>query len=221
MTPKNAVELGREFARKAPEIVARELKKLPPGQRDFYRIGALQALYERVFARSGAPGNAAKRFFGGELFADGGMRSQDARRIRALFGKNEAGADAFMRLVSGEARISYSTGRALNLPSASVVKAAEQAAEGGIPGVRGTAGVTLLAAVRQKLVEMRDAISSQESDELASLFAKGMTNPLELRALVDDLYGTYAKLGRRSATRARVVTTLGQQAGQVGAAETR
>lgn len=213
---KEAVEAGREFLRRAPGEVTRELRKMTPNERDFYRIGAVQALYERVF--SGDPsGNVARKYFGGNLF---GGRSIQSERIMALFpDAPDAGRD-FLRAVAGEARISYTTKRVARLPRAASVESREQAVEGAPLSVRGTLGVTIASAARTALLRQRARLSEDVSNELTHLFGKGLGNPAELGALVDDLFGTYARMGTAGTTRARVVSALGRVAGDAAAGQT-
>lgn len=215
---KNAVTAGREFLRRSPGEVKRELARLSPAERDFYRIGAVQSLYEKVFAGGTGPRNVAARYFGGRLF---GGRSIEAERIRALFPDAPAAAEAFLRQVAGEARISYTTGRVVRMPRAGIAERAEQATEGNVLPVRGTALVTALSAARGAVVRARSQLSEEVSDELTHLFGKGLNSPTELRALVDDLFGTYAKLEARSQVKPRVIATLGQRAGAGAASEVR
>lgn len=219
ITSKHAVETGRELFRKTPHAIAKELEKLSPNDRDFYRLGATQALYERVMKaneRSGTPKDVAA-MFGGHLFE---RRTMAADRIRALFPDAPHVADDFMRVAMGEATISYTTRRAISLPRNLSVDKVEQAVEGSVPSVRGTLGVTLASAARQAVVRTRTKLSQEESDELTQLLSKGLTDPNELRSLVASLYHTYGQLDTRGRVRTHVTTSLGQVGGRVAASQT-
>lgn len=200
----DAVDVGREFLKKAPEIVRRELSELGPAERDFYRLGAAQSLYEKV-AASGETTDVAKRFFGGRLY---GGKSLDAERLRALFPDAPDVADDFMRKVAAESRLSVTTGRVARAPRGGLQQQAEML-EGIPPAVRATPGVMVLAAARSGVIHARTGFTRDVSDELATLFSKGLDDPAELDALLDVLGRVQTKLGKRGSAASRTAVASG------------
>lgn len=208
---RDAVQLGRDFLRKAPEIVKREVQKLRPQDRDFYRVGAAQSLYETVIQPNSETPNIARQFFGGSLFGRTNINSQ---RLRALFVDAPEVADDFMRQVAAETRLSHTTARTLGAPAGLGVQKVEQALEGTLPTVRASVGVTALNVARMGIVNAQTRWSRDVSDELAALFARGLENPNEMRALLQ----TIAVAGERIAGRTggkRVTIELGKLVGRL------
>lgn len=209
---KDAVELGRDFLGKAPEIVRREISKLHPSERDFYRLGAAQSLYERVSRVTSETADVARQFFGGRLF---GGKSLQGERLRALFPDAPEVADDFMRLVAAETRISHTTARAVRGAQGAGVEQLENVMEGAIPTVRASMGVMLANIARTGLVRARTGFAQDVSDELALLYSKGLQNPAELRALLTSLEHTQSVLGRRAAVGSRAAAAVGELVGGV------
>jgi hypothetical protein len=193
----DAVTLGRDALKKAPEAVKREIAALDPVTRDYYRLGYAQTLYEKINSGSNESADIARRFFGGRLFSDTNM---DGRRIHALFNE-PAAADDFARMVSAEARISESTARISGRPrSGGGVKAVEETLEGSTPTVRATPGVAIANVARTGLVRAEQAFVEDVSDEIAVLFSKGIDSPQHLNALIDVLEQITNSLGKKAST---------------------
>lgn len=202
-----AVEAGRDFFRKPPQIVARELRDLSPVEREFYRVGAAQRLYDNVTGAAGERSDVAQRFFGGSLF---GKRSADADRIRALFFDNPKQAEDFLDRVAVEARISHTT-RGLRAPSGGT-KAAEEAIEGSVPVVRATPGVAVVAAGARALTRAKSRFFEESGDELAKLVLK--SDPTSLKLLLQQTLGrTRAGLERKAGVESRAAITAGATLG--------
>lgn len=217
---REALRRGKKFLRKAPEEILRDMKKLSPNDRDFYRMGAVQALYEKV---SDAPetSNFAARFFGGSLFTEKTASNKRSRQLLALFPDAPDAAQEFLRRVTGEARVSFTTKGVARLPKAVGVEASEQATEGGVIQARNSMGIALIGAARQAVTRLRSQLSEDESDELTHLFSKGLSDPDEFTALADGLFHVFDRLDRGSKLRTRLVTSTGQIGGRIAGNETR
>lgn len=197
-----AVQLGQQFARKAPGLIEREVRtltaKTPDGHlTDFYRLGVAQALYEQATGpmarREGA--DIANRLFGGRVY---GGASQDALRIRAVFGDNTTAAEDFMRQVAGEARISRTGVAAQRSPSGRAIQQFEQEMEGTPPQVRMTPKQSMLGSLRDAIMRGQRKFREQVSDDVAILFSRGIDDPRELDLVLDGLqHETTRRLARR------------------------
>ena len=119
-----------------------------------------------------------------------------------------------MRQVAAETRLSHTTARTLGAPAGLGVQKVEQALEGTLPTVRASVGVTALNVARTGIVNAQTRWSRDVSDELAALFARGLENPNEMRALLQ----TIAIAGQRITGRTggkRVTIELGKLAGRL------
>lgn len=184
-----AVELGQEFTKKAPPVVAREIEELfnkSPSLADFYRLGAAQSLYETATGTAARKETAdiANRVFGGRIY---GAKNQDALRIQALFPDAPEVAEDFMRQVAAEARLSHTARTAGTSRTGRALQEFEENVEGTPPGVRMTATLTLLSAMRDAVVKAQRRFRQDVSDDLASMFSRGIDNPAELDLLLDRL----------------------------------
>ena len=207
------LNLGRDFLKKPPEIVQRELASLNPFERDAYRLGAAQSIYEAVQKGSASEtSDIARRFFGGRLLAEEGV---DGRRIRALFPDNTEGADAFMRRVAAEARISHTTQRAVPRAGGRNIQNFEETVEGAIPTVRATGGVMLANIVRSGIVRSRTGFTEEVSDDIATLFSKGISDPGSLNHLFDRLEAAELRLAMRNRLGSVGAIATGAMAGTV------
>ena len=209
---KDAVTVGRDVLSKAPEVIRREVAALRPSERDFYRMGAAQSLYERVTRTTSETADVARQFFGGRLF---GGKSIQGERIRALFPDAPEVADDLMRLVAAETRISHTTARAVRGPQAAGVEQIENVTEGAIPTVRASMGVMLANIARTGLVKARTGFANDVSDDLALLFSKGLQDPDELRALLFSLEHVQGKLAQRAGVGSRAAAAIGEMVGGV------
>lgn len=179
---QEAVEAGRDFIRKPAAIIQRELRDMKPMEREFYRIGAAQRLYDDIGAVTNERTDVAKKFFGENLF---GKRTEQSDRIRALFYDKPAEADAFLDKVAVEARISQ-TSRNVPTPRGSA-QAAEEQIEGFIPGVRATPGVAIVAAGARGLQRAKNRFFQEAGDETAKALAE--SDPAMLKKLLRDILG--------------------------------
>jgi hypothetical protein len=61
----DAVRAGQAVLNRRPEEIAADVARLPPGDREFYRLGAADAIKEKI-ARTGMGGDEAKRLIGNQ-----------------------------------------------------------------------------------------------------------------------------------------------------------
>ena len=208
---RDAVRLGRDFLKKAPEIVKREVQKLRPQDRDFYRIGAAQSLYETVIRPVGETPNIARQYFGGSLF---GRPNINAQRLRALFVDAPEVADDFMRQVAAETRLSHTATRTLGAAPSVGVQKVEQGLEGAAPPtVRASVGVAALNLLRTEAIKSQTLWSRRVSDELAALFTRGLENPNEIRGLLQSISVAGERIAGRTAGK-RATIELGKLGGR-------
>ena len=216
-----AIEAGQKFLQLAPPLVARELDTLikkSPGLADFYRLGAAQSIYENVTGAASRSEGAdiAKRFFGGRLF---GGQNQDALRIQALFPDAPDVAQDFMRQVAAEARISATTRAARTPRGGRALQEFEEGVEGSVPNVRMTPTLTILGAIQQGITKAQGFFKREVSDEVASLFSRGMDDPAEFDLLLDALeQADIRRLARRRFGReaeAGLASALGLISGRI------
>jgi hypothetical protein len=192
---KDAVALGQEFARKAPEIVEREITALgrrSEGLADFYRLGAMQNVFERssgsISKRETA--DIAREIYGGRILRV--PNDLDARRIRALFGRGdeaEAAADDFMRRVVAETRLSR-TAEAVgsSRPRAGTAfQEAEQRAEGLLPFGRASAILNAYSVARQTMIQGSKGFRTEVADDIARFFSRGIDSAQGLDIFIDSL----------------------------------
>jgi len=212
------VEMGvKRFAGKTPTpgAIRRELRDVFPADRDFYRLGAIQSIYDKMSSSS----SAASRFFGGRLF--GSIEPPEAQAIRALFPDAPEVANDFMRRVAAEARVTETTLRTRVTSGARAlsVQAIEASTEGAIPSVRASTGLTVAGALRDALVRSKGGFSAATADEIAVMFMQGLDDPAQLSHLLDVLQLTQERLireGRRGSTAAAISGFLaGKGVGEV------
>jgi len=209
-----AIDTGREFIKKAPEIVAREIQALHPGQRDFYRLGAAQTLYEDVMRSPDELKDVARQYFGGTLF--GKRDNLVSQRLRALFVDSPEIADDFMRQVAAEARLSHTSRTVGGGMGGRLRQETAEGIEGSVPpGARGTARLFVGQMAIGAINRSRTGWAQDVSDELATLFAKGLDDPNALLSLLDNLEVSGQTLARRAAAGSKVATVTGQIAGSV------
>lgn len=211
----DALVEGQAFLKLQPGKIAQIIEKLNPSERDAYRIGATQSLYEYLL---GAPDAARKA--GGHLF---GARTPNAERIRALFPDAPDTAEHFIQLVNGEARLSLTTQRVTSRgPSGASPQALEQELEGNIPLARGNFALTLLSAGRQALVRQRSRLNSEVGDELLSLGLKGLGGgPQELHAFLSGLEATARSLRKQAVRQRATAIATGTVAGKFAGGQAR
>lgn len=215
-TARDAVEAGRGLSSKAPEIVQREIAALEgvsEGLSDFYRLGAMQDIVERIRGpiSKRETADVASEIFGGRLIR-GVPDDADARRIRALFDSDEAAQD-FMRRVAAETRLSRTTqavGRT-GPGGRPGVEEAEQAIEGTVPSARMTTMLTALGAARQSMIQGTKKFRTRVADDVADFFSRGLDSPESLDTFIDSLedfqmrqqmresFGAQAKFGTSTA----------------------
>lgn len=212
----DAVKLGREnFWRKSVADIARDLRDMHPGQRDYYRIGAYQSIYDRVTGVEDEFADIAGKFFGGKMWQ---TNNKAADRIRALFPDAPEAAEELMRMVSAEARI-YHTGVVTGIRNFKPSKVAAQLGEHetiGLPTVRARAGMTVIGGLREAVIKSNKGWTQDVSDELALLFSKGLENPGELEILLGVLDATGKTLTRRTTSATNISSGLGYAGGLAG-----
>lgn len=195
MSARDAVTQGyQRFLSSKPDAwvrVTNDLAKLSPNDRDFYRIGAARAEYQKALAPSNI-GVAESQFGGRSLIFDKagrllGKLDSNLRRALALFHGNDAAANDFVRLVAGEARASKTFNRATALPSKVLPQKLKEAEVGAIPQVRGSLGLTFGSAARQALTSESPNMSKAEQSALVELFGKGLQSPADFTVLMHEL----------------------------------
>lgn len=206
---KDAVGLARDFLRKQPAVIKRDLANLSPNERDFYRATVLQVLRDQI-AQSVSAGrfDVARRLFQGQGAFTG--RSMVAQRMRALFPDAPEAAERFLRLVQGTAQISEATQSALRGTRATMARRGDvdllPARSSGLGEVLGVA--------RQAIARAYKGFAQDEANEIAYLVGAGLNDPHYTYAILDELLGNTAKRTiRRARPRTAIVRTLGQQAG--------
>lgn len=211
---KDAMFLAKDFLRKSPEAVARDIAKLSPNERDFYRATVLQVKRDQIAkAVSAGRRDIAKRVFQGEGAFAG--RSQDARRIRALFPDAPEAAEHFLRVIQGETIISEATRSALRNTRARVARQADDL----IPARTSVLGETLGLA-RQAISRAGRGMAQEDANEIAHLVGLGLADPSMLYAQLEHfLGGTARRSAKRALPRTAIVRTLGQQVGQGAGSE--
>jgi hypothetical protein len=206
MASRDAVSRGYErfVSKDSWYDVRKDLAKLSPVDRDFYRMGAVRALYDRMLHETDPHTDIATKLFGGAMTRVddagqvAGRLNNDALRIKALFGDNKQAAQDFLRVVVGQARLAKTTGSTLRLP-------AKVNAQEGVDAVIG----------RQALRSEQVKRSTAENNALAELFGKGLRDPHELEVLLDDF--SYAAKRRPYFLTARIQRALAAQSGKAGA----
>lgn len=189
------------FISKAPELIRKELDKLSPADKAFYRLGAAQDIAEMLAATTAEASNAANRL-GGKVISK--QSSAIRERIAALF-DDPMDATAFADYVNAEARLSQTTqmlggSRTAPLQQAMADLAGGSSASGGV--LSQVAGAT----VKPILNRARAGWTDQISDEVANGMLKGMNGAHELQAYL-NLIAPKAPT-RRLSTAAGVGTTL-------------
>lgn len=186
------------------------LADLSPADRDFFRLGAVRHLNDRMASGTDALEDFAKTLFGGELMKFDrtgrfvGRLNGDAARVLALFPENPKAATDFMRLVAGQANLSKSVGRAVSLPRAVGAQKLLQSEVGSVPPVRGNVLLNAASAIRREQADAVSQLSTPEKKALAELLGHGLQSPADLRVLLQQFEHlasqTPLKLGARAKT---------------------
>ena len=188
---RDAVEMGRGFSGKAPEVIRQEITRL--GKRhasnaDLYRLGVMQDIVETVRGPISKRESAdvAREIFGGRLFREAG--DQDALKIRALF-DSDAASDDFMRRVVAETRLSRTATAAgnINPTSGSSFQRSVQEAEGALPFGRASIALNAYSMARQAMVTGSVKFRTRVADDMAVMFSHGLDNPKSLDTFIDSL----------------------------------
>ena len=209
----DALVEGQAFQKHTSGEIARFLRGLSPSERDAYRIGASQSLYESLLGAT----DAARRA-GGSMF---GQRTPMAERVRAMFPDAPTTADEFLRMVNGEARLSFTTQRVTTRGPSTSPQILEQALEGNIPPARASFGLTVLSGLRQMVTRERTRLDSEVGDELTRLFLKGMNGPTELHDFLTGLGATARAMRRQAAVQRGAAVLTGTLAGKAAGGQTR
>lgn len=223
MASRDAVSRGYErfVSKDSWYDVRKDLAKLSPVDRDFYRMGAVRALYDRMLHETDPHTDIATKLFGGAMTRVddagqvAGRLNNDALRIKALFGDNKQAAQDFLRVVVGQARLAKTTGSTLRLPAKVNAQEGVDAVIENLPPIRANVGLTLYTAGRQALRSEQVKRSTAENNALAELFGKGLRDPHELEVLLDDF--SYAAKRRPYFLTARIQRALAAQSGKAGA----
>ena len=121
----DAVRAGQAILNKRPEEIAGDMANLEPGNQEFYRLGAADALKEKI-AKTGMGGDEAKRIIGNQYTQN---------QLRPLFDQ-QPDFDRFINSVTAENRM-FETRQKLIGGSQSAERLAEDA--GGNPEAAGHA----------------------------------------------------------------------------------
>lgn len=168
------------------------LSDLTPADRDFFRLGAVRHLNDRMSSGTDGLEDFAKTLFGGDLMKFDrtgkfvGRLNGDASRVLALFPDNPQGASDFMRLIAGQANLSKSVGRAVSLPRAVGAQKALQAEVGSVPPIRGSVMLNVASAIRREQTDVVSQLSTPEKKALAELLGQGLSDPADLRVLLQQ-----------------------------------
>lgn len=194
---------------------------LSPADRDFFRLGAVRHLNDRMASGTDGLEDFAKTLFGGDLMKfdrNGkfvGRLNGDASRVLSLFPDNPQGASDFMRLIAGQANLSKSVGRAVSLPRAVGAQKALQAEVGSVPPVRGSALLNVASAIRQEQANAVSQLSLPEKKALAELLGRGLSDPADLRVLLQQFQHLSTQKPLNLAARAK--TAVAAKAARSGA----
>lgn len=228
VTSRDAVRKGFErfTARDSYYEVMKDMKGLSPADRDFYRLGALRALHDRLSRNTDPLSDISKQLFGAKGLrwddATGeftGKLNGDARRLLALFSgskgtrlqRTQAARD-FVRLLAGESTFAKTAGSTRSLPQNIPTQKLIQASTGTVPPVRAGLGINIASAARQEIARDQIALSQAENNAVAELFTKGLVDPDDLRVLIDDL--AYDALQRPVHLAKAVTRSVAQKAGR-------
>lgn len=205
--------------RASGEEIKAAMAALSPADRDFFRLGAVRHLNDRMASGTDGLEDFAKTLFGGDLMKFDrtgkfiGRLNGDASRVLALFPENPQGAQDFMRLIAGQANLSKSVGRAVSLPRQVGMQKALQAEVGNIPPVRGSALLNVATSIRKEQADVVSQLSTTEKKALAELLGKGLQDPADLRVLLQQ----FAHQTKPLNIAARVKTSIAQKAARSGA----
>jgi hypothetical protein len=172
--------------------VRAHMADLSPADRDFFRLGAVRHLNDRMASGTDAMEDFAKTLFGGDLMKFDragkfvGRLNGDASRVMALFPEHSQGASDFMRLIAGQANLSKSVGRAVSLPRSIGAEKALQAEVGSIPPVSGSMIRNVATAIRKEQSNAVSQLSAPEKKALAELLGQGLNDPADLRVLLQQ-----------------------------------
>ena len=166
----DAVRAGQGLLSKSPEEVSAEFERLHPGDQEFYRLGAADALKEKL-AKTGMGGDESKRIIGNQF---------TQRQIRPLF-DGQGDYDRFINAVTAENRMyetrfntlrgSQTAGRmAEDNPGAGA--ALGHAVRGGLALAEGAPGAATLSFVKGV-----GALSRGESPAVNAAAARILTQP--------------------------------------------
>lgn len=177
----DAVRAGQAILNKRPEEIASEMAHIQPGNREFYRLGAADALKEKV-AKTGMGGDEAKRIIGNQYTQN---------QLRPLFDQ-QADFDRFINSVTAENRM-FETRQKLIGGSQTAERVAEDAGNTEAAGHAVKAGAFMAAGepIAGGLSAMKalGALMRGESPEVNSAASRilftpqSMTNPTTFQNL--------------------------------------
>ena len=176
----DAVRAGQAILQKNPEEIAAEVDRLHPGDQEFYRLGAADAIKEKL-ARTGMGGDESKRIIGNEF---------TQRQIRPLF-QSQKEYDRFINGVTAENRMfetrhntlggSHTAGRAAE-DSPGGGAALGHAVRGGLALSEGAPGAATLS-----FAKALGALSRGESPAVNAAAARILTEPATSPTLYSNL----------------------------------
>jgi hypothetical protein len=192
----DAVRAGQAVLNRRPEEIAADVARLPPGDREFYRLGAADAIKEKI-ARTGMGGDEAKRLIGNQY---------TQQQLRPLFDRQQD-FDRFINSVAAENRM-FETRQRLVGGSQTAERLAEDNAPEGATGHAIRAGVALAegapGAAGLSAMKALGAMTRGESPAVnaaaARMLFRPQTEPQVFRNLKDVL------LAQQQRTRPRVVS---------------
>lgn len=165
----DALRAGQGVFSKGPDEIASEFARLPDNNQEFYRLGAADAIKERL-ARTGMGGDEAKRIIGNDY---------TQAQLRPLF-RSQDDYDRFINSATAENRM-FETRRSLIGGSDTARRLAEDNQESGAVGhaVRGAAALMEGAPVAATLSGLKaiGALTGGESPQVNAAAARLLFNP--------------------------------------------
>jgi hypothetical protein len=192
----DAVRSGQAIFNRRPEEIAAEVARLSPGDMEFYRLGAADAIKEKI-ARTGMGGDEAKRLIGNQY---------TRQQLRPLFDSDKQ-YDRFIDAVTAENRM-FETRQRLIGGSQTAERLAEDHAPEGAMGhaVRGTVALAEAAPGAAGLSYMKalGALSRGESPAVNAaavrMLFRPRTDPRVFQNLRDVLLAQEARTRPRLAS---------------------
>jgi hypothetical protein len=215
----DALSLGKRLLTTDADQTAANVARLNDSQREMYRVGAAQALRDRIEGTQDAA-DATRRIFGNTQVRSriaagfGGENTQAFRNFRDTMEREAVFADTNRQLLQGSptARRLAGMAEAQPVPPGLLLETAAHALGGNIPGAALRAGGALLPAAVNRLTQPTEAYSRELG---ARLFAPGGGNALMMPGSTGLAGGQASLVGPGSSLRNQLLGPWAQQAGQL------